>query len=260
MAFDDVIAEIRRSALADPAMYGDSFADVYDAWYGDLNDVDFVSAVARRMPGRPQRILELGVGTGRLARLLRDERHPVRDSMTGIDASEQMLARARDTGATSFVTLVHGDFSSELPDGEFDAVVVGYNTLFNLPTTDAIARCLSLVSQRLVRGGIFMVDAVIPRGASMEEHSETRTMANGDVVRSVSLHDPHARTVTGYFSHVVDGQDETVRRWSVHYLHPDDLDHHASRAGLGLESRWADGTGAAFGVDSSRHVSTYVKR
>ena len=105
-----------------------------------------------------------------------------------------------------------------------------------------------------------MVDAVIPRGTSLEEHSEIRTMANGDVVRSVSLHDPVARTVTGYFSHAVEGHTGTVRRWSVHYLLPDDLDRIADLAGLSLESRWADGNGTQFDTDSPRHVSTYVKR
>jgi 16S rRNA A1518/A1519 N6-dimethyltransferase RsmA/KsgA/DIM1 with predicted DNA glycosylase/AP lyase activity len=46
--------------------YGDVFADVYDAWYHDLDDVDavvsFVSSFAKS-----NRVLELGVGTGRLA-------------------------------------------------------------------------------------------------------------------------------------------------------------------------------------------------
>ena len=260
MAFNDVIAEIRRAALSNPAMYGDSFAEVYDDWYSDLNDTDFVTAVARRMPRPPQRVLELGVGTGRLVRLLRHERHPIIDSMTGIDASEPMLMKAHDAGVSAYMSLVHGDFSMDLPDGEFDMVFVGYNTLFNLPTTDAIARCLSMVAQRLATGGVFMIDAVIPHGLAIEEHSETRTMANGDVVLSVSLHDPQSRTVTGYFSHIVDGQNDTLRRWSVHYLHPDDLDLLAHGGGLDRESRWADGTGTPFTIDSSRHVSTYVKR
>lgn len=266
MAHDENFDAIRRMALTDPALYGDAFADVYDAWYAGLNDADFVAAVARRMNPQPQRVLELGVGTGRLARLLHHERHPVIDSMTGIDASEQMLARARNAGVNGFMTLLQGDFSVGLPDGEFDMVFVGYNTLFNLPTTESVARCLGLVSHGLARDGVFMIDAVIPRGTSVEEHSETRTMANGDVVHSASLHDPVARTVTGYFSHVVDGHHGandsagTVRRWNVHYVLPDDLDALASAAGLALESRWADGTGARFEDDSSRHVSTYVKR
>jgi hypothetical protein len=139
-------------------------------------------------------------------------------------------------------------------------IFVGYNTLFNLPTADAVERCVALVTERLATGGVFMIDAVIPRGSEIEEHSETRTMPNGDVVQSVSLHDPHARTITGYFSHIVNGQKKTLRRWSVHYVHPAELDRLAGRCGLDLENRWADGTGAPFDADSSRHVSTYVKR
>ncbi|MEY4009697.1 MAG: hypothetical protein RLZZ93_389, partial [Actinomycetota bacterium] len=33
-----------------PETYGDSFADVYDEWYGDLADHDFVDALVRNLP------------------------------------------------------------------------------------------------------------------------------------------------------------------------------------------------------------------
>ena len=257
---DEILRAIRDSARTDPAMYGDSFADVYDEWYRTLGDSDFVDAVARRLPSGAARVLELGVGTGRLVRELRDRRRPHVDRVTGIDASEAMLSRARDAGVHGFVDLCHGDFSADLPAGPFDLVFVGYKTLFNLADGDAVTRCISLVARRLAPGGAFMVDAVIPGGGSVEEHVEVRTMANGDVVRSVSIHDPVSRTVTGYFAPLHDGHESAVRRWSVHYLPPDELDRSAAAAGLVLESRWADGDGSEFTHESSRHVSTYARR
>jgi hypothetical protein len=48
----------------DAATYGESFADVYDDWYSDLDDNDFIRYVASQLPDRPATVLELGVGTG----------------------------------------------------------------------------------------------------------------------------------------------------------------------------------------------------
>ena len=45
--------------------YGDAFADIYDEWYSDLHDNDFVEGICARLPDSPLRVLELGVGTGR---------------------------------------------------------------------------------------------------------------------------------------------------------------------------------------------------
>ena len=46
--------------------YGESFADVYDDWYADVSDVDATVATIARLAGEGP-VLELGVGTGRLA-------------------------------------------------------------------------------------------------------------------------------------------------------------------------------------------------
>ncbi|MGA0204608.1 MAG: hypothetical protein ACO3LC_03485, partial [Ilumatobacteraceae bacterium] len=46
--------------------YGDAIADVYDAWYGDITDLDASVDFLARFTGEG-RVLELGIGTGRLA-------------------------------------------------------------------------------------------------------------------------------------------------------------------------------------------------
>ena len=47
--------------------YGDAFADVYDDWYRDLGDLDATVDAVRGSAGAAAPVLELGVGTGRLA-------------------------------------------------------------------------------------------------------------------------------------------------------------------------------------------------
>jgi tRNA (cmo5U34)-methyltransferase len=64
-------------------------------------------------------VLELGTGTGETALCLL-ARHPAA-SWTGIDASEPMLARARERLPAA--DLRHGRLEDPLPDGPFDLVV-----------------------------------------------------------------------------------------------------------------------------------------
>lgn len=241
-----------------PALYGDAFADVYDAWYSHLGDDDFVDAVVRELPPHPAFILELGVGTGRLMSAVRTSRLPITDSCMGVDSSIKMLDVARSQHIDSFCTLHHMDFSTQIPTGPFNMIFVGYNTLFNLPNQQAIHDCMQLVSQSLASGGVFMVDLVIPHGEFPGEYDEMRTMANGDVVRSVSHHDPATQTISGYFTHIDDQAAGAQRPWFVQYLLPDQLDAIASSCGLILRHRWADGHKSPYTPDSSRHISTYV--
>ena len=51
----------------DDSTYGEAFADVYDDWYADVTDVDATVACTLDLAGTGGRVLELGVGTGRLA-------------------------------------------------------------------------------------------------------------------------------------------------------------------------------------------------
>ena len=71
--------------------YGDGFADVYDDWYGSLGDVEDRNDRAWTRSRVRGPLLELGVGTGRLARPLALRGRDV----TGIDASAAMLAAPR---------------------------------------------------------------------------------------------------------------------------------------------------------------------
>ena len=246
--------------LHDPSSYGDAFADVYDQWYSTLEDDDFIQVLARQLPKRSARILELGVGTGRLVEKLRTVRPEHGDQIVGIDASEKMLAIAHDRGIHNVAQLVCGDFSQALPSGPFDAVFVGYNTLFNLPSETAIASCLSHVAKVLSPTGFFLTDLVIPNNTEEMEHSSLRTMPNGDVIKSVSYLNPTLRTISGYFAHLLDGVETKKRPWRVHFVMPHQLDELANRAGLVLAERTADGNGTVFTADSSRHISRYILR
>lgn len=81
----------------------------------ELSFPEFYSSLKRK------NILEIGCGTGRhTARLLENE-----NWVTGVDVSEGMLDQARRKIQSNKLSLVHGDFITEvIPNGPFDAIVL----------------------------------------------------------------------------------------------------------------------------------------
>ena len=243
----------------DSSTYGDSFVDVYDEWYSDLDDADFVEGLAAALPQEPAHILELGVGTGRLVSQFLAHRSHTRDSIVGVDSSLAMLEAARARSFPEHVSLQQCDFSTTLPEGQFDLIFVGYNTLFNLPDEAALLTCLRLVADRLTPLGSFAIDVVSPLADQPGDHVAIRTMATNEVVLDISTHDAESQRIIGQFVQFTDGATARLRPWSVRYFTPAQLDSLAGEAGLRLVSRHSDGRGSEFTPDSYRHVSRYSR-
>src|SRR5690606_35670585 len=129
--------------MLDPAAYGDAFADVYDDWYADVSDVaGTVEAIARLAGGGP--VLELGIGTGRLALPLAAAGVEVH----GVDASDAMVERLRAKPGCDAIPVLVGGFAEALPSVEagFAVVFVVFNTFLNLVAPGAQARCVERVA------------------------------------------------------------------------------------------------------------------
>jgi SAM-dependent methyltransferase len=240
--------------------YGAAFADVYDEWYAGISDAevsaDVIVELARAVAGdRRPRVIELGVGTGRLAVPI-----AARDvDVVGVDTSPDMLARlaARDPAGT--VTAVVGDMVDGLPDGPFDVALVAYNTLFNLETEDRLRACFVAVASRLAPGGAFVVEAFVPEDPPRSGTVvSVRTMSSHEVVLSISEHDPEQQRAFGHFVSFVDGDRVRVRPWVVRYATPTELDGHAASAGFTIADRWEDFDRHPFEDASPRHVTVYA--
>ncbi len=164
--------------------YGEVFADVYDEWYGELDDVEaMVEAIAGLVGGgaAERRVLELGVGTGRLAIPLAergvslaergvclaergaqgDERRAF--TVEGVDNSAAMLERLRANDTRQLVRATRCDMSKALPAGSFEVIFAAYNTFFNLLTEQAQRACVALAARRLSPTGSLVIEAFVPR-------------------------------------------------------------------------------------------------
>lgn len=243
----------------DERSYGEAFADVYDEWYDGVSDVDATVALMRSLAGTGGRVLELGVGTGRLA-------VPMAEAgllVTGVDSSPAMLARLAARDRSGSVGVVCGDMVDELPAGPFDAALVAYNTIFNLLDESTQQRCFAAVAERLAPGGAFVVEAFVPdvaaRAATPTDVS-VRTLAVDRVVLSVSVNTPEDQRAEGQFVELTERGGVRLRPWSIRWATPDQLDAMAVAAGLTPTDRWEDMAMTPFDDDSATHVSVYVAR
>jgi SAM-dependent methyltransferase len=138
----------------------DRIARIYDPWSRSVvEDVSFYVEEAIRAEGR---MLELGVGTGRIA-------VPVAAAgvaVTGVDTSAGMLDVAREraelAGVGGLVDLREGDMRDPPVDGEFALVAIPFRSLLHMETDADRRAALRAVSERLAPGGRFVFDVFTP--------------------------------------------------------------------------------------------------
>lgn len=236
--------------------YGDAFADVYDDWYRDVSDVAATVARVVSLVGEGCRVLELGVGTGRLALPL--ARAGCR--VTGVDASAAMLDRLAANDPEGLVTVVRGDMVDDIPDGPFDVVLIAYNTLFNLLDPARQHACLRRSAAVLVPGGHLVVEGSVPPDGDdrpgRASQVTVRSMTADRVVLSAAVTDGDRRA-HGQFIEFSASGGVRLRPWAIRWSSPAELDAMAAAAGLVTVHRWSTMDATPFGPDSDQHVTVW---
>jgi len=125
----------------DPAFYGDCWAPVYDEYHAEMDPAPAVEFLAGLAGDR--RVLELAIGTGRVALPLAARGIPVE----GVDASEAMVARLRAKPGGAAIPVVIGDMAQVPATGPFGLVYLVFNSLFGLLSQDRQAECFSNVAR-----------------------------------------------------------------------------------------------------------------
>src|SRR5947208_8862320 len=154
---------------------------------------DALAALNAHAGGGP--VLELGVGTGRLALPLAARGLEV----WGIDSSEAMLDRLRAKPGAEGVKLVAGDFADvgDLVDGPFTLAFVAFNILFEVPSQDAQVRCIAGVAERLADGGLLVIEALAPDLTRLEQTVSALSITSARAVLQATRHDPVTQQVSG---------------------------------------------------------------
>ena len=233
----------------------DRMAEVYDEWFGVPSDtedtVNFLTDL-----GGPGPVLELGIGTGRVALPLAQRGYEVH----GIDASEAMVEKLRGKSGGEGIPVTIGDFAELDIEGEFSLVYVVFNTFFALLSQEDQLRCFSSVARRLREGGVFVIEAFVPDMTrwDRDQRMEARHVESDSVVLDAASHDPVEQRVAS--NHLVISQ-AGVKMYPVRlrYAWPSELDLMARVAKLRLRERWGGWRREPFSASSVKHVSVYER-
>jgi SAM-dependent methyltransferase len=206
-----------------------------------------VAFYAARVGAPPQRVLELGCGTGRVALALAARGHQV----VGVDISEAMLRiaqakrmRAPAAQGRNVQFLLHDMLTLKLPL-RFHAVICPYYAFNHLDGRPRRAQAVAAMARHLAPGGVAIIHAASPEAL----HETATTQGPGRVIKSEAsdarlevtwsepLLDEAQHKTTRFVDYAVYGADgalaETSReRLTYYWFGDDEVERAARKAGL----------------------------
>lgn len=238
-------------------------------WGGFSDDLPFYENLARRCDGP---LLELGVGTGRVALQLARAGHDV----WGIDTSEPALRLARcraDSGLQERLHLSCADMRDFRLDREFSLILAGFGAFHHLVTPADQLACLRCVARHLAPGGLFVCDLRPLLGVDWDAgpsapllHDWTRPLARtGEtVLKFRSVASDRARQVQ-HETHIYDivAPDGGLRRVSatvdLRFTTRYEMEGLLREAGLELDQLYGDFDLAPY-EDGSEYMITVARK
>ena len=233
--------------------FGEQVAERYDRGTAGMAVEPVVEFLHEHSGDGP--VLELGIGTGRIALPLSQRGARVH----GIDLSEAMVAKLREKPGADAIGVTIGDFATTRVDGEFTLAYLVFNTINNLTTQDAQVACFENVAAHLRPGGCFVIEVGLP---------DLQRLPFAETLRPFALSETHLGfdeydvVDQGLISHHYNRtEDGTFERWSVpfRYVWPSELDLMARIAGMKLRERWSGWNGEPFTAESTKHISVWQK-
>lgn len=232
--------------------YGEALADVYDSLYPTSGPaVDSMITFLDELRPAPASLLELGVGTGRLAVPLAKHGYRVH----GVDASPAMLAKLHENDPTGDITSSVADFSALVVEERYDLVLTALNTFFMLPTQELQISCLRGIHDALADGGAAVFETYNPQ--NYHRLSEATTQI-GHLAPDALLLDTvqvNRQLQSALVVHTILGPGGLRKVPEVsRYAWPAEFDVMARLAGLRVTGRWAGWDRSPLSELTEKHI------
>ena len=205
-------------------------------------------------------VLELACGSGRFAVPLAEAGL----SVTGIDLSEPMLARARRTATERNVNIeTHVLDMRDFDLGRrFETVMIAANSIMHLLTADDFRRFFQSVDRHLAPDGQFLFDCFVPSVGLLSHPGERQPMTTvrhaelGEIsVEEIIDYDPVAQVArTTWFWSTGTAPDFEVMELELRQIFPQELPLLLETNGFRLVERFGDFERGPFGAGSWRQV------
>jgi SAM-dependent methyltransferase len=241
----------------DATTYGELWSPFYDDFYPNV-DESAIDLLARHA-GTPPRVLELAIGTGRVAIPLQERGVEV----SGIEISEPMLAKLRAKPGGEAIEVTIGDFADVDVDGEFPLIFLGFNTIFGLLTQERQVDCFRNVAAHLEPGGRFIIDCFVPDLRRFDQYNTRLAVSSISTVSEhlyeMSIYHPVEQRISTHVVKRLPTGESLALPVEIRFAWPAELDLMARLAGLELEDRFGWYDLRPFNERSTSHMSIYRK-
>jgi len=236
------------------ALYKDpALVAIYDALNAARQDFAFYQT---KLKAPPERVLDIGCGTGSFAFELAGNGHAV----TGVDPASEMIRIAASKDPEARVTWITGQVS-ELPDTQrFDSAFMTGHAFQCLQDDAQTVTLFTSVAKRLADGGSFWFETRNPKVKPWQrwapEHAKDPVrLPDGASLRVVQ----DVQTVEGEFVtfseryEFENAKQDLTSQSTLHFLELDQIANLAQQAGLSIASVFGDWTGAEL-TDTSPEI------
>lgn len=240
------------------ATWADRFGATYDHFFSTRQPVsDIVPFLVDKLTPAA-RILEVGVGSGRVAGPLAD-RAP--GEVWGLDISTRMLDILRQRFA--HVRPLQLDITLSAPDsGPFDSIYCICNTLFMLGAQRKQDAALKHLRECATNGGRLLLEHFQPIHDDYGRDSlalDPVHMTADEVLLRVEKVDAAARVIEGQDIYLAHGE-VSMAPFSFNYRTVGEVDEAARAVGWQMSERYASWAGAEFREASPNVISIYKAR
>jgi len=203
----------------------------------------------QRAPG--MRAADLACGTGPHAKFLADHGAQV----SAFDVSEEMIAEAKSGRPHEAITYERGDMRT-LTGGPWDLVLCLGNSLCLLPTLDDVETTFRCVCERLVPGGLFLVQILNyahPTAKEARHQVLTKTAGEMEVtaVKNLVPHRGHTLLSLSFYASQAGGYTSASETAVLLHLTQEELSRIATVVGLDTVEVYGGYDRAAFILEES---------
>ncbi|MGY1984334.1 class I SAM-dependent DNA methyltransferase [Nocardia gipuzkoensis] len=207
--------------------------------------------------GMQDKYLDLGCGTGRVARVLAPKVHRI----DAVDSSDAMIEEFRAATPPANVATFVDDMTLFGESEDYDVAYCVRSTLFSLTEQDLQLSLFRNAHRVLKPGGHLVVQCYLPSAEFLfpAKSLSVRSNSVGKTVLSVTSVDRCSQHVLFNEIEFADTQPVTILPVQQRYLWPSEMDLMARASSLELIQRTADFSNTVFNHNCPGYVSLYSK-
>lgn len=242
-----------------PDWQGRSWAPVYDRHYPALDaTAPMLRFLEETFPAGSE-VLEIGVGTGRVALPLAESGRKI----VGVDISEDMLAVLRGKpNSDLLLDIVHGSVTELALGRDFDGAFAVFNTFYALDSQQEQLQALQALFTHIRPGGCVVIENSNPvlttTGFTSNQAWGVQEVAEDRIHVMAGRHNPIHQKIM--IKHLFLGDREIVTLPAhTRYIWPSELTLMASLTGFEMESTYGDWDRSDYRPHSPSFISVLTR-